>query len=421
MVDNSIIVIGGGVIGVSTFYELARRGLKPVLLEAAPDLATGTSFANGGMLTPSMPEPWNGPGVGGHLAASLFDPGSPMKIRLKALPFMVPWGLRFLWHSTAKSHQQATINNFKLAKRSVLATKDVVKKFGIRCDFSPSGAMKIFSSAAAMSAAAATAEMLTPLGLEYEALSAAEAIAVEPELASIKDRIGGAIFYREDAVGDAHSFTQALSKIAEDYGGSVKTDVRVRGIASKKGAVTGVATDSGFMAATDVIVAAGNASPSLVRRHGVLLPIKPAKGYSVTLDAKNWSTRPKVPIIDDSMHAAVAPIGDRIRIAGTAEFAGHNLALDDRRVENLHDIFSSIYPGLAPLVDRTHSFAWTGLRPMTADGLPIIGPAGPRGLWINSGQGHLGWTMAMGSAELIATLVMADEPALDPAPFRVGR
>lgn len=418
---SRIIVIGGGVVGVSTFYELARRRLEPVLLEASRDLASVTSFANGGMLTPSMPEPWNSPGVGRHLLSSVFNPSSPMKIRLGMLPAMIPWGLRFLYNSTGKKHRRATMANFALADRSVRITQQTIEEFGIRCESATAGALKIFSSTVAMREALANAEMLQSMGLKFETLSAGDAIRIEPELAAIKDRICCGIYYREDAVGDAYKFTQALSHIGRQFGGGVRTDCKVINIEVANGAIAGVQTDDEFIAASDVIVAAGNASSSLVNRHGVRLAVKPAKGYSVTLNAEDWRFRPKIPVIDDGMHAAITPIGDRIRLAGTAEFAGNDLTLDMQRVENLYKIFSSVYPDLAKQVDRDLSSAWTGLRPMSADGMPFIGQAGPRGLWINTGHGHLGWTMAMGSAEMIGHLVMGEKPAIDAGPYKVGR
>lgn len=289
------------------------------------------------------------------------------------------------------------------------------------CDMRASGTIKTFSSTNAMHAALQNAEALNKLGLEYEPLSAQGAIDLEPELAAIQGRVSGAIYYKEDSVGDARKFTHALSDIAVRFGGTIQKATRVKNIEVRRGAVVGVETAEGFLEATDVVVAAGNASPFLVRPHGVRIHMKPAKGYSITLSMRNWTSRPKIPVIDDEMHAAVTPIGDRLRIAGTAEFVGNNLKLDTRRVENLHGVFANVYPGLASQSDRADSLAWTGLRPMSADGLPYVGPAGPRGLWVNTGHGHLGWTMAMGSAEMMASMLMGEPPEVDPAPYRADR
>lgn len=423
MVDcrSNIIVIGGGVVGTSTFYHLSRLGLSPILVDASDDLAAETSFANGGLLTPSMPEPWNGPGVGGHLFSSLFDAKSPMKVRLWSLPAMIPWGLRFLKHSSRRSHQRAVIANFNLAYRSARITRDIVQDQGITCDMRASGTIKTFSSPRALQEALQNAAVLNRLGLEYEPLSAKGVIDLEPELTAIQDRISGAIYYKGDSVGDARKFTHAISDVALELGGTILKTTRVKNIKVRHGAVIGVETDQGYLEATDVVVAAGNASPSLVRPHGVRIHMNPAKGYSITLSMQNWTSRPKIPVIDDKMHAAVTPIGDRMRIAGTAEFVGNNLKLDSRRIENLHDVFSKVYPELASQSGRTDCSAWTGLRPMSADGLPYVGPAGPRGLWVNTGHGHLGWTMAMGSAEMIAYMMMGETPEVDPAPYSAHR
>ena len=181
--------------------------------------------------------------------------------------------------------------------------------------------------------------------------------------------------------------------------------------------IVGVATLKDRVRAHRVVIATGHGSPDLTKGTGVHLPIKPAKGYSVTIDVRGWNERPAIPVIDDAMHAAVTPLGDRLRVVGTAEFAGRKTAVDQARIDNLIALFGRLYPHLVPNLARAEATPWAGLRPMSADGIPMIGPTRLPGLWINSGHGHLGWTMAVGSARLLAAMIAGDPAPIDPAPY----
>ena len=415
------IIVGGGLAGVTTAYELARRGEGVLLIEAADEVAKGASFANGGMLTPSMSDPWNSPGAFSALAASLFDPYAAMKLRLHALPGLLGWGWRFLRNSTPARHAAATFSAYTLARRSTELTKEWTEHLSIACDFSPSGALKVFASEAAAEGPISMAKRLGARGLRYEVLSRDQIVEKEPELHTARQNFSCGIYYPDDACGDARAFTLALAKCAQSLGAELRAGVRAERIVCRDGRVAGVATDQGHIDGSRVVLAAGVLSPSLSRLLGVPLAIKPAKGYSLTIDASGWNARPRMPVVDDAMHAAVTPLGSRLRFVGTAEFAGLDDRIDPVRTENLVRLFARLYPHLAENLDRSTAVPWAGLRPMSADGLPYIGAAGPEGVWINAGHGHLGWTMAAGSAELIADLMLGSEPAIDPTPYAAGR
>lgn len=421
MSERRTIVIGGGLAGVATLYELARRGERAVLLEAAEEMATGASYANGGMLTPSMSDPWNGPGVFQSLAASVFDPYAAMKLRLHALPGLIGWGMRFLRNSTPDRHAAATCSAFELARRSVELTRAWEEQLDLACDLVGGGTMKVFASRAAAAGAIALAERLKPRGLRYELLDQDAVLEKEPELHEARSTFACGIYYPDDACGDARAFTRALAERARQAGAEVVLGKWTRRILVQAGRVRGVETNDGELLADRVVLAAGIASPQLSRSLGAPLAIKPAKGYSVTVDAAGWNARPHMAVIDDAMHAAVVPIGSRLRFVGTAEFAGEDSRIDPVRIDNLKRLFARLYPHLAGNVTSANATPWAGLRPMSADGLPYIGQAGPDGLWINAGHGHLGWTMAAGSAELLADLIQGRAPAVEPAPFRVAR
>lgn len=413
------LIIGGGLAGTATFFELARRGLAPVLVEAHDDLALGASHANGAMLTPSMSDPWNGPGVGRQLAASLFDPASAMRLHIGQLPALARWGLEFLRNSTPARHWFSTEANFLLSACSLAATREVAAMLDLDIGQSPAGTLKIFETAAAMKGPLEIAQRLGPLGLQVELLDAAGAVAIEPALAHVAGRIAGALRYPGDAVGDARRFTLALGAAGRQAGGTLRLGERIEQL---RAIDTGFAvlTDRGSIRTRQLVLAAGTATPRLARWLGVRLPIRPAKGYSLTWRLPPGLKGPRTAVIDDAMHAAVVPLGDRLRAVGTAEFAGEDGRVDPRRLDNLARLLARLYPKIAPGLERATADGWAGLRPMSADGRPFIGQAPVPGLWINAGHGHLGWTKALGSARLLADLVAGTPPALDPRPFAIG-
>lgn len=421
MAERSVIIVGGGVIGAAMLHELALRGVCATLIEAETGIGLGTSYANGGMQTASMPDPWNGPGVGKHLIASLFDPRSAMKLRAAAIPGMIGWGLRFLACSTAARHRAATRANYALCAYSVARTEALHADCDFDYDRSDAGAMKIFETAAAMQGPLAIAEDLGGFGLRFERLSADDAVAREPQLAAMRARMAGALYFPDDRVGDARKFAVEAARRAGLLGANVVTGTRVDRLIVRNGRVIGAAAGDRAWHG-DVVLAAGGDGAALARPVGVSLPIRPAKGYSLTVDADALGKdMPRIAVIDDAMHAALVPIGNRLRLAGTAEFAGRDHRIDPVRIANLVALLRRVYPHLADRVDVEAGEPWVGLRPMSADGKPIIGPSPVEGLWLNCGHGHLGWTMAAGSASILADRMLGKSPEIDAAPFLLQR
>lgn len=417
-----MLIIGGGVIGVSILYELASRGVPATLIEANDELAQETSFANGGMLTPSMPDPWNSPGVGGHLLSSLLNPNSAMKLRPHAIPGLAMWGLQFLLNSLPERHRRSTLANYELASYSTKITDDLKTRLNLSYDDSETGTLKIFEKEAAMTEAAALAEFLGQHGLRYQAIDRAQVIEKEPQLKDVADRIFGALYFPDDRGGDARKFTLELAQRALKMGAEIRMREQVVRFKIIGDTVSGAELKSGETLSGAVVLAAGVNAPELARRAGVHLPIKPAKGYSLTFDAANLgNAAPKLAVIDDAMHAAVVPLGGRLRLVGTAEFTGVDTSIRQDRIENLFNLFRRLYPKLAEKVDRSTEMPWAGLRPMSADGRPFIGASPRKGLWLNCGHGHLGWTKAMGSARLLANQLLGEQPAIDPAPYSYRR
>jgi D-amino-acid dehydrogenase len=418
---NQTIVIGGGVVGVTTLYELAADGVPAILLEAEPELAAGASHANGAALTPGLADPWNSPGVHRHLFESLFDPRSAMKLRLGAIPGLTSWGIQFLRNSTPSRHAHAMKAGFRIASYSLQRTRKLAEELGIEYDAKASGFLKVFANEQEMEQSVEFCRILEACGLRWQPLDTAGVLELEPSLAQAADKIACGIFYPDEALGDAHAFTLGLAERAVSLGAEVRTSTRADEIVVSKGRVVGV-NAGGERIEGDVVLAAGAESPFLSRDVGLSLPIKPAKGYSLTLDASPFVDElPGRPVVDQHMHALVTRLGTRLRLAGTAEFAGFDARIRQERIDNLFMLFERLFPHLASRADMSTAVPWTGFRPMSADGMPFIGPGPIDGLWVNTGHGHMGWSMASGSARLLCDLMQGREPEIDASPFSAVR
>ncbi|MEM6683462.1 MAG: FAD-dependent oxidoreductase [Pseudomonadota bacterium] len=411
------IIIGGGLAGVTSAYTLAKAGQSVLLLEAKDGLAQGASYANGGMVTPSMPDPWNGPGVGKHLFQSLFDPTSPMKLRPKAIPGLTRWGLAFLRNSMPARHRHAIEANYALADYSAQLTHTLAQEMLSDAPIYDSGVLKVFEDEVSFQSQLANAKLLGSRGLKYHVLSPQEVVEREPVLGGAQTNLRHGIYYSSDLSGDAHLFTNALGQRATDLSVEICRQSPVMSFVIQHGRVVGVKTAHQQYLADHIVLAAGAHTPALARKAGLYFPIKPAKGYSVTLAMHGWNQRPTIPIVDDAMHAAVTPLGDYLRVVGTAEFTGFDPKISQDRIDNLLALFKRLYPDLERSADTTSASSWAGFRPMSADGIPFIGRTKRSGLWVNAGHGHLGWTMAMGSAALLTDAVLGKTPAIDMAPY----
>lgn len=415
------VIVGGGIIGLTTALELAERGADVVVVEAKDRVGEGASFANGGLLTPSMPEPWNGPGVARHLLASLFDPGAAMKLRLSAVPGLAGWGARFLWNSNEAAFRRATNANFQLCHYSRTETERLIERHGLECEQAFDGTLKVFTDKAALQGSARVADSLKSRGLAADVLSGDEVVAREPLLAPVRDRIEGGILYPGDGSADCFQFTQGVARRLAELGGDIVTSARVTGLKLAGNRVEGVETDIGTVRARRVVLTAGVATPRLLGPLGIRLPIAPAKGYSLTFSTGGNLPLPARPIIDDALHVGITPLGDRLRLVGTAEFAGHDTRLTQSRFDNLEKVFRLLLPELSERIDLASGERWCGLRPMSADGMPFIDACAPQGLWVNSGHGHLGWSMAVGSAKHLADLIEGRAPRLGRGAFAIKR
>lgn len=421
MSRSDVIIIGAGLAGIAAAWTLIKRGHHVVVLEANDGPALEASYANAGALTPSEPEPWNAPGVHWQLIASLFDPHAAMKLRLRPLPGLMGWGLRFLRNSTRRRYEAATRANFALSTYSTRLTLEARDELHLQFDNLPNGTLKICRDQAGLSAAIEAARLLEADGMRYEVLDPAQTVAREPQLADVADQLAGSVFYPDDQSGDARQYITALADAASAAGVQFEYNTPVHSLIDRAGHIIGVTTDTETIEADAVVLTAGQASWQLMKPLGLHLPVRPVKGYSITLDMSGLNSRPSIPVVDEAMHAIATPMGDRLRIAGTAEIAGADKTVRADRIDNLKCMLRSLYPDFAEQLLSGELNEWTGLRPMSADGRPFIGQTRARGLWLSTGHGHLGWTQAMGSAGLLADLLAGDETRIDAKPFAADR
>jgi D-amino-acid dehydrogenase len=414
-----VLIIGSGLIGLTTAWFLRRNGHEVAVIDRAEGPGQETSFANGALLTPSMAEPWNAPGCWRVLLGSLGRSDAAMQLRLRALPAMAGWGLRFLSNSRAAIFERNTVSNSRLALYALEVLQSLRQQTAIEYGRTARGSLKIFRDQASLDLASEALARTSAKGADFRTLSNRETAELEPALAPIADQLAGAIHYGADETGDAYRFCVALAEHAKQQGVDFRFGTEVTSLEVRSGRITAVVAGSERFEADRYVVAAGSYSTPLLRRVGVNLPVRPAKGYSVTFDDHQDRPSLGIPVIDDHWHAAVVPLAGAIRVAGKAEFAGFDLTLSQARIQNLLKLLREVLPRAR--IDLGTARPWCGLRPMSVDGVPIIGPTPISNLFVNTGHGHLGWTMAAGSGQLLADLVSGNVPSIDPAPYALTR
>ncbi|HJL93422.1 MAG TPA: FAD-dependent oxidoreductase [Woeseiaceae bacterium] len=415
------LVIGAGLMGVTSAYELLMRGHSVTLIEELEAPALVTSFANAGMLTPSMPEPWNGPGVYKNLVKSLFNPSASMRLRWHAIPSLMGWGIKFLKYSSAAHFKAACHENFHLTSYSLKKTQEIAQKLDLQYCRGSKGTISIFRNHEDFAFKESLYQSLAALGMKCRILSPSEIVSMLPSLAGMQPELYKGIHYHEDEFGDAHLFCRELCKKFIEAGGKIKYGISVKSIALKNDQVIGVNTQDGFLRGNRVVVAAGTKSPTILKTADVHLDVKPAKGYSVTMKIDDHKIMPSLPMLDDAMNVVFTPLGNRLRMVGTAEFAGFDTSIDPVRINKLFEMLEMVFPDIANSINRDDAELWAGLRPMSCDGKPFIGECEIKGLFVNSGQGPLGWTLAMGSANMLADIVSDVATTIDARPFSMNR
>ena len=407
-----ITIIGSGLLGLSTAYHLMQEGHQVTFVERQADSALETSFANGGLLTPSLCEPWNAPGVLFEMLKMIGREDSPLLMRPKALPSLIFWGLSFLRNSARHRYEESVFRNTRLAKYNLDVMDEMAGQIPLSDLGGGLGTMKVCRQAAELDEVRKMAEFLSPENIKFKMLDKKETFALEPSLKPLGDKVAGGIHFPGDRFGDAHQFCAELTQYLKNNGAQFIFDTTVINMTTKGGRVSQIETDQGSLNADAFIIAAGSYSPIIGNKAGIKIPVKPCKGYSLTLELDGWTGTPKIPVIDHSLHAVVAPLGNKIRVAGTAEFNGYDISLHGGRLQNLFDLLGNIFPESTPYINKDTTTEWTGLRPVSASGVPIISQTKVKNLYLNTGHGHLGWTTAAASGKALSDLICGKEAGI---------
>ncbi|MEZ0308229.1 MAG: D-amino acid dehydrogenase [Ramlibacter sp.] len=413
-----ILVLGSGVIGTTAAYYLARAGHEVTVLDRQAGPGMETSFANAGEVSPGYSAPWAGPGVPAKAVKWMLMHHSPLVIWPMLDWAMWRWGLAMLRNCTEARYKVNKARMVRLAEYSRDCLRQLRADTGIAYDERSQGTLQLFRTQKQLDGTGKDIEILRQYGVPYQLLDREGYLQYEPALALVKEKFVGALRLPGDETGDCFVFTQKLAKMAQALGVDFRWGVNIQALERQGDRIAGVRTDAGVLQADACVVALGSYSPLLLKPVGIALPVYPVKGYSITLPIDDAAHAPESTIMDETHKVAVTRLGDRIRVGGTAELAGYSLKLREPRRETLNHVVTDLFPRAGDVGKATF---WAGLRPMTPDGTPVIGPTNLDGLWLSTGHGTLGWTMAAGSGQLLADWIGGRAPAIDTNGLSVAR
>jgi len=404
-----IAVLGGGVIGVTTAYELLQDGHQVTLIERAADVALGTSFANAGMVAPGHAFAWASPKVPKILLRSLWRNDQAFRFRFHADPAFWRWSLRFLRECTAERARLNTQRKHRLCSYSQAVLREIAADTQVAFDGAETGLLYFHRSQETLDRGVRNMAILRDLGQQQDILTRDQIAALDPALAPMKHKIAGGVYAPTDSVGDCAMFTRALAGVARLRGADIRTGTTVMRLESDGARITGVQTDRGTVQADAYVLAMGIWSPKLLRGLDQWLPVYPVKGYSLTLPIGGNHVAPRVGGVDEDNLVAYTRLGERLRVTATADFAGYDATHRPSDFAVMLGKIQDILPGGA---DYTQPTYWAGLRPMTPEGTPILGTGRQRNLFLNTGHGHVGWTMSCGAARVTRDLIAGRKPAI---------
>ena len=397
-----VFVLGGGVVGVTSAWYLAQAGHEVTVIDRQPGVGMETSYANAGQVSPGYSAPWAGPGVPVKAVKWLLMKYRPFVFWPMPDPHLWRWLVQMLENCTSVAYDRNKGRMVRLAEYSRDVMRDLRNETGIRYDDRQQGTLQVFRTQKQFDSAGADIAVLKQYEVPYEVLDRAQCVQAEPGLASAAHKIVGGLRLPTDETGDAFLFTQRLAAMAEKAGVKFLYNTRIERLVKEGEKITSVVTSRGVIKADAYVLALGSFSPSLLRPLNIHLPVYPVKGYSLTADIKDEARAPVSTIMDETFKIGITRLGDRVRVGGTAELAGFSRSLRKHRRETLEHSVMDLFAGSC---DVSEAVFWSGLRPMTPDGTPVIGTTGLRNLFLNTGHGTLGWTMACGSARVLADII----------------
>ena len=413
-----VLVLGSGVIGVASAYQLALAGHEVTVVDRQPAAALETSYANAGEVSPGYSAPWAGPGVPIKAVKWLLMHHRPLVIRPNIDMNLVRWGLAMLRNCTSARYEVNKSRMVRLAEYSRDCLKELRAQTGIQYDERMQGTLQLFRTQAQLDGTAADIAILKRYGVGFELLDRDGCIRHEPALAQVRDKFVGGLLLPGDETGDCFKFTQNLAALAAQRGMQFRYGTHIQQLQTAGGRIEGVLTDAGLLKADAYLVALGSYSPLLLKGIGIRIPVYPVKGYSITVPITDASGSPESTVMDETHKVAVTRLGDRIRVGGTAELAGYTLKLHDARRQTLEHVVTDLFPRGG---DVSRAEFWCGLRPMTPDGTPVVGATRLPNLYLATGHGTLGWTMSAGTGRVMADIISGRTPGIDMSGLTVDR
>lgn len=412
-----VVILGSGVVGVASAWYLAQAGHEVTVLDRQPAAALETSAANAGQISPGYAAPWAAPGVPFKAVKWMFQRHAPLAIRLDGSRFQLQWMWQMLRHCDMRHYQQNKSRMVRIAEYSRDCLKVLRQQTGIAYEGRQGGTLQLFRTAQQFDSAAKDIAVLKEAGVPYELLEAAQLFQAEPALADTQHKLTGGLRLPNDETGDCQLFTQRLAAMAEAAGVTFRFNTAVDALVQQDNRISGVQCGSELITADAYVVAFGSFSTALLNNI-VNVPVYPLKGYSLTIPIKDSAAAPVSTVLDETYKVAITRFDDRIRVGGMAEIVGFNTKLLPARRRTLEMVVGDLFPQGGHIEQATF---WSGLRPMTPDGTPIVGRTPLKNLFLNTGHGTLGWTMACGSGQLLADIISGVKPAISADDLSVMR
>ncbi|NQV54454.1 MAG: D-amino acid dehydrogenase [Rhodospirillales bacterium] len=413
-----VVVLGAGVIGVTAAYYLNQAGHDVTVIDRQDGPGLETSFANGGQISASHAAPWAAPDVPFLMLKWLGRSDAPLLYHWRLDWRQWTWSLRFLMNCLAPRARRNTEDNMRISLYSRGLLPDIRSDTGIEYDLETRGILQIYENQNDLEAAARHGEWLGQLGCKSEVLNKEQCIQLDSALEACADKLIGGIYTKDDESGDAYKFTANLAGICAARGVTFRYGETIEALRTQHGKIESVRTDGGNYSGDAFLMSLGSYSPLILRPLGINLPVFPTKGYSVTIPIGSGNGAPSVSLTDEENKLVYSRLGDRLRIAGTAEFSGYDTNLEERRANSILAKARQRFPSAG---DFDKAEFWTALRPLTPDGMPVIGATKYDNLFMNTGHGTLGWTMCAGSGKAISDLISGAAPEIDIAAYSLDR
>ncbi|TCR87925.1 D-amino-acid dehydrogenase [Rhizobium sp. BK376] len=398
-------------------YQLAKAGHDVTVVDRQKAPALETSYTNAGEVSFGYCSPWAAPGIPQKALKWIFMRHAPLILRPKLDAAMVSWLFKMLSNCTSERYPINKSRMLRLADYSRQTLADVRKETGIRYDERMKGTLQLFRTQQQLDACAKDMKALAADGIPYRLLGRDDCTHFEPALTHVREKFVGGLLTPMDETGDCFKFANALAEKAGKFGVRFLFNTVIQGLNVEAGRVRGITTDRGRLDADIIVVALGSFSPLLLKPLGIKLPVYPVKGYSLTIPIADASRAPESTIMDETYKIAITRLGDRIRVGGMAEISGYTNDLGEARRRTLEHSVTDLFPG----GDVSKALFWSGLRPMTPDGTPVIGATRIAGLFLNTGHGTLGWTMSTGSAKVLSDIVSGKAPEIDVHGLAISR